>query len=75
MSIYLSFIQLYFPAQSHGFAFYDCGVHFLANQHDRGKSGIFGLQDELYRNISKYGICFCKKRCQVKFGGVDRFEY
>ena len=39
------------------------------------KNYIAGLQDELYRNISKYGICFCKKRCQVKFGGVDRFEY
>ena len=39
------------------------------------KNYIAGLQDELYRNVSKYGICFCKKRCQVKFGGVDRFEY
>ena len=46
-----------------------------ALQQIKEKNYIAGLQDELYRNVSKYGICFCKKRCQVKFGGVDRFEY
>ena len=33
------------------------------------------LRDEQYENISKLGICFCQKRCRVKSGGVDRFEY
>ena len=33
------------------------------------------LRDEQYENIAKLGICFCQKRCRVKSGGVDRFEY
>ena len=33
------------------------------------------LQDEQYENIAKLGICFCQKRCRVKSGGVDHFEY
>lgn len=33
------------------------------------------LRDEQYENISKLGICFCQKRCRVKSGGIDRFEY
>ena len=33
------------------------------------------LKDEQYENIAKLGICFCQKRCRVKSGGVDRFEY
>ena len=34
-----------------------------------------GLRDEQYENIAKLGICFCQKRCRVKSGGVDHFEY
>ena len=34
-----------------------------------------GLRDEQYENIAKFGICFCQKRCRVKSGGVDHFEY
>ena len=33
------------------------------------------LRDEQYENIAKLGICFCQKRCRVKSGGVDHFEY
>ena len=33
------------------------------------------LRDEQYENIAKLGVCFCQKRCRVKSGGVDRFEY
>lgn len=33
------------------------------------------LRDEQYENIAKLGICFCQKRCRVKSGGIDRFEY
>ena len=33
------------------------------------------LRDEEYENIAKLGICFCQKRCRVKSGGIDRFEY
>ena len=33
------------------------------------------LRDEQYENIAKLGICFCRKRCRVKSGGVDHFEY
>ena len=33
------------------------------------------LKDEQYENIAKLGICFCQKRCRVKSGGIDRFEY
>ena len=33
------------------------------------------LIDEEYENIAKLGICFCQKRCRVKSGGIDRFEY
>ena len=33
------------------------------------------LRDERYENIAKLGICFCQKRCRVKSGGVDHFEY
>ena len=33
------------------------------------------LRDEQYQNIAKLGICFCQKRCRVKSGGVDHFEY
>ena len=33
------------------------------------------LQDEQYENIAKLGICFCQKRCRVKSGGVDHFDY
>lgn len=39
------------------------------------KKYITTLQNELYRNVSKYGISFCKKRCQVKFGGTEKFMY
>ena len=33
------------------------------------------LRDEQYENIAKLGICFCQKRCRVKSGGVDHFDY
>lgn len=33
------------------------------------------LRDEQYENIAKLGICFCRKRCRVKSGGVDHFDY
>ena len=33
------------------------------------------LRDEQYENIAKLGVCFCQKRCRVKSGGVDQFEY
>ena len=33
------------------------------------------LRDEQYENIAKLGICFCQKRCRIKSGGVDHFEY
>ena len=33
------------------------------------------LWDEQYENIAKLGICFCQKRCRVKSGGVDHFDY
>ena len=33
------------------------------------------LRDEQYENIAKLGICFCQKRCRVRSGGVDHFEY
>lgn len=33
------------------------------------------LRDEQYESIAKLGICFCQKRCRVKSGGVDHFEY
>ena len=33
------------------------------------------LRDEHYENIAKLGICFCQKRCRVKSGGVDHFDY
>ena len=33
------------------------------------------LRDEQYENIAQLGICFCQKRCRVKSGGVDHFEY
>ena len=33
------------------------------------------LRDEQYENIAKLGVCFCQKRCRVKSGGIDRFEY
>ncbi len=33
------------------------------------------LRDEQYENIAKLGICFCQKRCRVKSGGVDHFNY
>ena len=33
------------------------------------------LRDEQYENIEKLGICFCRKRCRVKSGGVDHFDY
>ena len=33
------------------------------------------LRDEQYENIAKLGICFCQKRCRVKSGGVNHFEY
>ena len=33
------------------------------------------LRDEQYENIAKLGICFGQKRCRVKSGGVDHFEY
>ena len=33
------------------------------------------LRDEQYENIAKFGICFCQKRCRVKSGGVDHFDY
>ncbi|WP_295218834.1 AAA family ATPase [Ruminococcus sp.] len=39
------------------------------------KKYITTLKNELYRNVSKYGISFCKKRCQVKFGGTEKFVY
>lgn len=33
------------------------------------------LRDEQYENIAKLGICFCQKRCRVRSGGVDHFDY
>lgn len=33
------------------------------------------LRDEQYENIAKLGVCFCQKRCRVKSGGIDQFEY
>ena len=40
-----------------------------------GKDYEASLRDEQYENIAKLGICFCQKRCRVKSGGVDHFEY
>ena len=40
-----------------------------------GKDYEASLRDEQYENIAKLGICFCQKRCRVKSGGVDHFDY